>query len=321
MNKRLISIVIPVYNEAPNLPMLLEAVEETTSQLPYQFELVFVDDGSKDNSIAVLKSLRKKYKNIHTIELARNFGKEVAVSAGLHKAKGEAAIIIDADLQMPPQLMKDFIEHWEKGTEVVIGVFASRNMSPLKAFGAKCFYKIMQVIGHTKITPNATDYRLLDRKVIDAFNKLTERNRITRGMIDWLGFKREYVPFKQEARRAGEAQYGYKKLVALALNSFTSYSLLPLKFAGYLGLFLLITSIPLGLFLFTEVYLLGDPLQLGIKSVVLLALLLVAVIGLVLSCLGLIALYIAHIHAEVTNRPLYVVRETISAEENGETEI
>ena len=233
----------------------------------------------------------------------------------LHAARGNAALIMDADMQMPPKLMKQFIKKWESGAEVVVGVFKSRNMSRVKRWGASMFYRIMRRISHTKITPNATDYRLLDRKVINVFNQFTERNRITRGLIDWLGFERQYIYFEQQPRRFGNPTYTFRKLVALAMNSFTAYSLLPLRLAGYLGMFILALSIPGGLFLYVERYILDDYLHLGINGTTMLAVMIVFLVGVVLTCLGLMALYIAHIHAEVTNRPLYVVRPEEKFEE------
>ncbi|HEU4913915.1 MAG TPA: glycosyltransferase family 2 protein [Candidatus Saccharimonadales bacterium] len=307
-SKGLISIIIPVYNEAENLPVLYEELDKHTKKLAYDFEILFVDDGSSDNSAQTLCRLADDHQQVKVVQLARNFGKEAAVTAGLAEAKGDAALIMDADMQMPPRLIGTFIQRWEEGAEVVIGVFAERNMSPLKKFGAKCFYKIMQTIAKASITPNATDFRLLDREVVDVFNKLTEHNRITRGMIDWLGFKRSYVHFKQEPRLHGAPAYTYQKLFALAINSFTSYSLLPLKLAGYLGLAILMLSIPAGLFMYVEQYLLDDPLNLLFTGTDMLAIMTVFLVGVVLACLGLIALYIAHIHDEVANRPLYVAR-------------
>lgn len=308
--QRLISLIIPVYNEAPNLPHLYKEIATHTRRLPYDFEILFVDDGSSDQSAAIIRDKAKEDDTIRPIELARNFGKEAAVSAGLQEAKGEAALVMDADLQMPPRLIGEFLGRWEKGAEVVIGVFTARNMSFVKRLGAQTFYKIMQTIGHSKITPNATDFRLLDRQVIDAFNQLTEHNRMTRGLIDWLGFQRSYVYFKQEARRHGQPTYSFRKLVTLAINSFTSYSLLPLKLAGYLGVIILMLSIPAGLFMYVERYILGDPLKLLFSGTDMLAMLTLFLVGVVLACLGLMALYIAHIHAEVINRPLYVTRKT-----------
>ncbi|HTH72591.1 MAG TPA: glycosyltransferase family 2 protein [Candidatus Pristimantibacillus sp.] len=308
MNK-LISIVIPVYNEAANLPLLYKELLRHTQRLPYRFEVIFVDDGSRDESARIIHGLADSDPDVRALELARNFGKEAAVSAGLHAARGDATIVMDADLQMPPRLIGDFLAHWEDGADIVVGVFATRNMALIRRVGAAIFYRIMGLIGETRITPHATDYRLLDRQVVDAFKQLTEHNRITRGMIDWLGFKRAYVPFEQEARRHGKPTYSMSKLIALAMNSFTSYSLIPLKLAGYLGILILALSIPGGLFMYAERYILHDPWHLLFTGTDMLAIMTVFLVGVVLACMGLVSLYIASIHAEVINRPLYVVRE------------
>jgi len=309
-NKKLISIVIPVYNEAENLPTLYEELDKHTKNLPYDFEILFVDDGSRDQSVLTACRIAEDNENVNVLQLARNFGKEAAVSAGLEAAKGEAVMIMDADLQMPPRLIGQFLQRWEQGSEVVIGVFAERNMSFFKKMGARFFYKIMQTMAKGSITPNATDFRLLDREVVDAFNQLTEHNRITRGLIDWLGFRRSYIYFKQEPRLHGEPAYTYQKLISLAINSFTNYSLLPLKLAGYLGLFILTITVPAGIFMYVERYLLNDPLNLLFTGTDMLAIMTVFLVGVMLACLGLIALYIAHIHDEVSNRPLYVARRS-----------
>ncbi len=312
MNKqsKLLSIVIPVYNEAANLPLLFQELTKHTGLLSgYRFQIVFTDDGSTDGSVAILQRIVANNDNVRLLELARNFGKEAAVSAGLHAAEGEAAIIMDADLQMPPRLLGEFVERWERGADIVVGVFAKRSMSPVRRLGAKWFYRIMQTIGKQTVTPNATDYRLLDRQVLEAFKKLTERNRITRGLVDWLGYKRDYVYFKQEPRHSGQPTYSFRKLINLAINSFTSNSLIPLKLAGYLGVVILSLSVPAGLFMYVERYILGDPLRLLFTGTDMLAMMTLFLVGVVLACLGLISLYIANIHAEVTNRPLYIVRE------------
>jgi dolichol-phosphate mannosyltransferase len=308
-SQKLISIVIPLFNEAPNLEPLYEELTKYINELPYQFEVLLVDDGSSDDSAPIALRLTARDERFHLVQLARNFGKEAAVSAGLQQTQGDAVLIMDADLQMPPRLIGTFVKRWERGAEVVVGVFAERNLSMFKKLGARWFYRIMQVIARSKITPNATDFRLLDREVVDAFNALTERNRITRGMIDWLGYKRSYVHFKQEPRLHGSPAYTYRKLVKLAVNSFTSYSMLPLKLAGYLGVLILTLSIPAGLFMYIERYILGDPLKLLISGTDMLAILILFLVGVVLACMGLVSLYIAHIHDEVTNRPLYIARK------------
>lgn len=303
-----LSIVVPVYNEAPNLRPLYSELVRTLDTLKHKYEILFVDDGSKDDSAKILCEIAKEKPNVKVIQFARNFGKEAAVSAGLHNTQGDAAVILDADMQMPPSLIGEFVAKWERGAEVVVGVFASRNMQFLRRTGAKIFYKIMQKIAHTQITPHATDYRLLDREVIDAFNNLPERNRNTRGLIDWIGFERDYVYFEQAPRLHGRPTYSFASLVTLAVNSFTSYSLVPLRLAGYLGGIILALSIPLGLFMYIERFVLGDPFNWAVSGTFFLGIMIMALVGLVLACLGLISLYIAHIHTESIDRPLYIIR-------------
>lgn len=312
-SQKSLSIVVPVYNEAPNLRPLYEELVRTLETLKHKYEILFVDDGSKDDSARILCEISKETSNVKIIQFARNFGKEAAVSAGLHRATGDAAVILDADMQMPPSLICEFVKRWEKGAEVVVGVFASRNMQLLRRVGAKVFYRIMQTIAHTQITPHATDYRLLDREVIDVFNNLQERNRNTRGLIDWIGFEREYVYFEQAPRLHGQPTYSFTNLIALAVNSFTSYSLVPLRLAGYLGGLILGLSIPLGLFMYIERFVLGDPFKWAVSGTFFLAILILALVGLVLACLGLISLYIAHIHSEAIDRPLYIIRKKTRA--------
>jgi polyisoprenyl-phosphate glycosyltransferase len=314
MNKTMISIIVPAHNEAPNIRPLYIELTRVIDHLPYTFELIFVDDGSTDGSLLLIERLARQDKRIRLIEFARNFGKEAAISAGLHAARGDAAIMLDADLQHPPKLIGAFLDEWRGGADVVVGVKSyCKEEGWFKRWSSARFYQIMQKISHTNVTPHASDFRLLDRQVIDVFSSLTERNRMTRGLIDWLGFRRAYVPFEANARHAGERTYNFRQLFKLAFNSFTAYSLVPLKLAGYLGVFILLTATPAGILIYVERYLLNDPLNWQIRGTAMLAILLLILVGVVLACLGLISLYIANIHAEVANRPLYVVRRHIDA--------
>ncbi len=215
MNQKTISVIVPVYNEAKNLTTFYHEFRKHTKAILHQFELIFVDDGSSDDSPHVIRRFMARDKNVRLVELSRNFGKEIATSAGLHRASGHAAMMIDADLQMPPKLIRDFVQKWEEGAEIVVGVFANRNMSWLRRTGAKLYYWIMDKIAHTKITPNATDFRLLDRRVVRKFCELTERDRMTRGLIEWLGFRQEYIYFEQAARQHGAPTYSIRKLIDL----------------------------------------------------------------------------------------------------------
>jgi len=311
VGEQTISIIIPMYNEASNLRPLYDELERCLARLKkYRFEVIFVDDGSKDNSADVARQLAQHDERLRVLELSRNFGKEPAMTAGLHAARGDAALIMDADLQMPPRLIGKFLQRWEKGDEVVIGVFGGRKTSRLHAIGSHWFYRIMQKISATEIIPHETDFRLMDRKVINEYNRLTERNRITRGLVDWLGFKRSVIPFEQAPRLSGKPAYTYSKLIGLAVNSFTAESLMPLKVAGYLGVCILLLTVPVGGIMSINRWVYHWP----IRGTAFLAIMIMALVGLVLACLGLISLYIARIHAEASNRPLYVVRDDFRAE-------
>ncbi len=311
-DKKLISIIIPVFNEQENIPLIYERLLGVIGGLAekYQTEIIFVDDGSYDKSPQVLEEIANKDQTVKLIQFSRNFGKEIAVSAGLFTANGQAVVMIDADLQHPPELLGQFLEKWQKGAEVVIGIREkNKNEGLVKKVGSFCFYKIMSQIGETKIIPRATDYRLLDRKVVDEFNRFTERNRISRGLIDWLGFEKDFVYFQAAERQNGKARYGFLKLVKLALSSFVTHSLFPLKLAGYLGVIITTISGIFGLFIIVEHYLLGNPWGINFSGPFLVGVLLLFMVGIILSCLGLVALYVANIHGEVVNRPLYVIRK------------
>lgn len=320
MSQQLISIIVPIHNESQNIPILYSAIIKQFKKLSdYKFEVIMVDDGSRDDSIVKLQQLSNNDPRVRVLEFARNFGKEAATSAGLHAAHGDAAILIDADLQHPPKYFPEFIKRWKKGADIVVGVREySQDESLFKRTTSKLFYKLFGMASTTEVTPHATDFRLLDRTVIDAFSQLTERGRITRGLIDWLGYRRDYIEFEAPPRMHGEAAYTVSKLVKLALDSFTAHSLLPLKVAGYLGGIIIAITAPLGLFMYIEKYLLGDPYGLHFTGTAMLAVLILFLVGIILFCLGLVALYIARIHTEVMNRPLYVVRERTTNTEVGE---
>jgi polyisoprenyl-phosphate glycosyltransferase len=305
----LISIIVPVYNESAGLTAFHKALTKVIDKLPYQFEVIFVDDGSKDTSLEVLQELAKKDSRIRIVEFARNFGKELATTAGLHSAQGNAALMIDADLQHPVELIKEFIKKWDAGADVVVGLRDGRKKDSLgKRFASKTFYKILSALADVDITPNATDFRIVDRAVIDHFNRFTERNRMTRGLLDWLGFHREFITYQEKERHFGAASQSLIKLIKLAINSFISNSLLPLRVAGYLGVIITLFSVPLGLFIFVEKYVLKESMGFHFSGSVILVVVLLFLVGIILMSLGLIALYIANIHTEVTGRPLYVIR-------------
>ena len=306
---KLISYIVPVYNEEANLSLFYGQLFKTLAGLggQYDWEIIFVNDGSQDKSGQIIEGLAKVDVRTKYLEFSRNFGKEVALSAGLRHCRGEAAILIDADLEHPPEVIPQLLEKWRAGADVVIGLRKEYERKGfLKKIGSFFFYKIMGLIGETKLSSRETDFRLLDRKVIQEFNRLTEKNRITRGLIDWLGFKRDFVEFDPAQRRGGRPAYTFWKLTRLALYSFVSQSLFSLKLAGYLGILITFFGGSLGLFMFLNRYIFhwlvfSGPAMLAVFNLFL--------IGIVLICLGLIAIYIANIHQETLNRPMYVIRK------------
>jgi glycosyltransferase involved in cell wall biosynthesis len=310
-NDTLISVVVPMKNENDNIIRLYLRIRDTFEKLAgYAYELIYVDDGSTDDSAKTVKHIKDRDPGVKLIQLSRNFGKEIATTAGLHHASGKAAVMIDADLQHPPELIAAFIDKWREGFDIVVGkrLDGARHTSKVKHVTSHAFYKIIRSISRVEIIPNTTDFRLLDRAVINEFNRFTERNRMTRGLIDWLGFSRAIVEFTPEKRYKGDASYSFISLVKLALNSAISMSFFPLYLAGYLGGLIVIVSVPLGLFIFIDRYIFNDPLHLHISGPAQLAVILLFLVGVILICLGLIALYIANIYGEVANRPLYVVK-------------
>ncbi|MBR3414686.1 glycosyltransferase family 2 protein, partial [Candidatus Saccharibacteria bacterium] len=230
MTKKLISIIVPAHNEVAGLSSFLEDQLLTTLEKieNYDFEIIFVDDGSTDGTLDLLYEYASRSKKFRVISFSRNFGKEMALSAGLKYAKGDAAITIDADGQQPPKLIPKFIKEWEDGADIVTGV---RDHYTKHGFiartGSRLFYWLLRRMGNHYTVAGSTDFRLLSRPVIDEFNRLPEHNRITRGLIDWLGFNQKYVKYTYGARLAGKPSYNFKKLFRLAIDSFVSMSTTP----------------------------------------------------------------------------------------------
>lgn len=309
MSAKLLSIIVPIHNEAEGIKSFVnDSLLPVAEKLSYNYELILVNDGSTDDTLKIIQSLASKNPKIKILSLSRNFGKEPALSAGLMYAKGDAAITIDADGQQPPKLIPDFIKKWENGAEIVTGVrdhYTKHGLIP--KLGSKLFYKLLHLMGNRSTVPGSTDFRLVDRVVINEFNKLSEHNRITRGLIDWLGFKQEYINYIYGVRTAGKPSYSFKKLFHLAIDSFVSMSTTPLVIFGYIGVFITIASFILGLFCIINQYILGDPLQLYWNGAVQLAIFITFLIGLLMISQAITALYISRIHAETQGRPLYIV--------------
>ena len=312
MEKKLISVVIPIYNEEKNIRLIHKELTKVFTDLKgkYNYEIIFVDDGSKDNGIFELEDLCGKDKHVKYLQFSRNFGKELALSAGIKNAIGDAVITLDADLQHPPKYIPKFLKAWENGAEVVIVMREKYNSGGfLRRLCSYIYYKLQNGISEIKIDHNETDFRLLDKKVVTEFNRFTERSRVTRGLIDWLGFKKAYVSFPVEARKQNASAFSMMRLTKFAVSSFVAHSLLPLKFAGYLGVLITLISGSIGGIVFIEKYLLNDFQDWNVTGTASLALITIFMVGINLCCLGLISLYVANIQNEVVNRPLYVIRK------------
>ena len=315
VSKKIISIVIPVYNEEQGIKKFINDIlmPAISSLNKYQFEIILVNDGSSDGTLPILQDLAKNNKEIKVVSLSRNFGKEPALSAGLAYAAGDATLTIDADGQQPPKLIPKFIKKWEQGAEIVTGVRDHYTKhGTIQKLGSKLFYKLLNLMGNKHTVPGSTDFRLMDRTVVNEFNKLTEHNRITRGLIDWLGFRQEYIEYVYGVRMAGKPSYNLKKLFQLAIDSFISMSTTPLVIFGYIGVFITIASFILGMFVIINQYVLGDPLHLYWNGAVQMSIFISFLVGLVLISQAITALYISHIHAETQGRPLYIIDQKSS---------
>ena len=310
-----ISVVIPVHCEETNLRTLYGQLKETAHTVANsEWEYIFVNDGSSDGSLKVLVQMASEDYKVKVINLSKNFGKEAALTAGLQACSGDAAICLDADLQHPPQLIPQLIEAWTLGADVVVTIRTGTDEKPMmRRVGSRGYYWLMQKITQLDMVSQTTDFRLLDRKVIDAVLSLPERERMFRAIVDWVGFKKVYIEFHAAARNQGQPTYSFSKLRQLAVNSVISFSLWPLRITGYLGFVISLVS---GLLLAA---MLGNYLLSSEQFFTTLGIVVVfntLLIGTVLMSIGLVALYIGAIHAEVVNRPLFIVRETLNLDES-----
>ncbi len=304
----LLSVVVPVYNEAAGLKDFHESLVNVLQKTPKDnYEIIYCDDGSTDDSPGIIREFHEQNSKIKLIRLSRNFGKEVATTAGIHAATGQAVLTIDSDGQHPVDLIPKFVKLWEKGSKVVIGVRTINDREGLvKRYGSKLFYGLFNRFTGMKLVPRTTDFRLIDRVVQQEFTRMTERNRITRGLIDWLGYRRDYIEFKASPRLSGDAGYSFKKLFKLAIDSAISLSISPLYITAYIGAVVLPVSILLGAFMIINL-LLGDPAGLHATGGAYVLVLVLFLIGVLLVSQGIIGLYLSHIHTETKNRPLYII--------------
>lgn len=306
----LLSIVVPLYNESHGIEhfhndLLLPELKKATQN---SYEVVYVNDGSTDDTLRIIQHIAEINKKVKVVNLSRNFGKEIATTVGIKMSIGQATIIIDGDGQHPASLIPVFIKKWRDGAQIVVGIRKTNQKEGyIKKYGSKLFYRLLNSISGLQMVPRSTDYRLIDSGVREEFNRFTERNRITRGLIDWLGFERDYIEFDAPARIAGEASYSNRELAALALNSFISLSLKPLLLIAWLGAAVTTLSFIAGLFVIIEQIVLADPLSLSITGTAMLGILIMFLVGLILISQGVVALYLSHVHSQTQGHPLYVI--------------
>jgi dolichol-phosphate mannosyltransferase len=306
------SFVIPVFNERESLPELHRRLSKVVAQLGGDAELLFVDDCSFDGSYDVLVQLQRADPRVKVIRFARNFGHQVAITAGLDFALGDAVIVMDADLQDPPEVVPDLVARWEEGYEVVYAVREAREGEPwLKRVTAAWFYRVLRRIASVEMPLDAGDFRLVDRAALDAFRSMRERNRYVRGMFSWVGYRQIGVPYHRPERFAGEPKYSFRKSLTLAADGLVSFSNAPLRLALIGGFFFSTVAFLVGIFAIVA-KLAGAFVVPGWASI------LVAVSfigGVQLTLLGMLGLYVGRIYEEVKSRPLYVIREAHGIDE------
>lgn len=300
------SIVAPIYNEKENLAELHRRIEEVMASIHEPWELILVDDGSTDGSTDIIRALAREDKHIRPVIFARNFGHQIAITAGWDYARGDAVVIIDADLQDPPELILEMAKKWKEGYEVVYAVRAEREgESWFKLWTASLFYRLIYRITDVKIPLDTGDFRLMDRKVVNVLRQMRERHRFPRGMSAWVGFKQIGVEYKRAARQAGETKYPFRKMFRLALNAITSFSYFPLQVATYFGFVSAgIAALAIPVVIYMRIT--GSQAFYG-QATTLIAVLFLG--GVQLICVGILGEYIGRLYDEAKGRPLYIVRE------------
>jgi len=305
MSTTLISIVVPCFNESEVIDTTYKRLSAVLDEIQ-NYELIFVDDGSSDGTLPLLLGFVETNKSVRIVGLSRNFGHQIAITAGIEAAKGDAIVVIDADLQDPPELIPEMIDIWSKGADVVYGVRRNRaGESKFKLFTAKIFYRVIGKLSDVRIPHDAGDFRLIDRKVADALSKMPERDRYVRGMVSWIGFEQVPLYYDRDERAAGQTKYPLKKMIKFALDGIFSFSTRPLQIATYFGVFVSLLSV-LGIMYALISRLFGDE---WVPGWTLLFIGMMFLGGVQLIVLGVIGEYVGRIYGESKSRPLYVRKD------------
>lgn len=311
-----ISIIIPAYNEEDSLPYLYERLTKLIDDIKnYEFEILFVNDGSKDKTLEIIKEYRKKDNRFAYVNLSRNFGKEIAMIAGLDYAKGDAVVFMDADLQDPPELLPELIKYWEEGYDDVYARRKTRDGETfLKKFTSKMYYRVLQKLTNIQIQKDTGDFRLLDRRCVNALKKLRESQRCSKSMFSWIGYKKKEVLFDREPRVAGKTKWNYKKLIDLAIDGITSFTTSPLRLSTYLTIPTFITLAVYFIYVIVKSCTINEPIQ-AFQAIILLNLFF---FGIIILLIGIIGEYLGRIFNETKNRPLYFIDEYNGEKETNE---
>jgi polyisoprenyl-phosphate glycosyltransferase len=306
---KLISIIVPAYNEKEVLPEFHRRVTKVIDALPLNAEIVYVNDGSTDDTLEILKSFQKVDPRVVIVDLSRNYGKEIALTAGLDHANGDVAVPIDADLQDPPELIQTLLEKWQEGYNVVYAIRISRvGETWLKKFTAHMFYRLMQRIGgRVTIPANSGDFRLIDRKALDALKLLREHHRFMKGLFALIGFRQTGISYHRDPRFAGKTKWSYWRLWNFSLEGITSFTTSPLRVSTYIGMLTAVFAFLYGFYIFAKALLIGDPVPGFPTLMVMIAFL----GGIQLIVLGIIGEYMGRIFNETKNRPLYFVKDLL----------
>ncbi|MBI1869100.1 MAG: glycosyltransferase family 2 protein [Methylocystis sp.] len=310
-----ISVAIPVFNEAENLRPLVGRLTPALERCCASFEVIFIDDGSSDATLEILRELHASDQRLTALSFSRNFGKEIAIAAGLDFARGRAAIVMDADLQHPPELIPAFVSKWREGYKNIYGQRTDRAADPkLRGVLTQIYYDLLDQFGETSLPREAGDFRLLDRQAIDALAKMRERARFSKGLYAWIGFKSIGVPFEVERRAAGASKFNWAKLARFALDGFMSFSYVPLKIWTFIGMAISGFALAMAAYFFIRTLLFGADVP-GYPSLIVS---IAFFAGVQLISLGVLGEYIARIFAEVKGRPLYLVAERLGIEDEEE---
>jgi len=309
--KKLVSYIFPIYNEELNIDRLYEEIDKILKEVEkkYEVEVICINDGSKDKSWEKLMDIANKDYRYKLINFSRNFGHQIAVTAGLDLSKGDAVIIMDADLQDPPTVSLELIQKWEEGYDVVFAQRRKRKDTIFKKFTAYAFYRVLDLLADIKIPKDTGDFRLMDRKVVEALGKFRERNRFLRGLVAYLGFKQIAVQFDREARFAGETGYPLKKMIKFAIDGITSFSTIPLKLITQFGFFVSVLSF-IGIIYTVGIKIIRPDTTVTGWTFIMVSILFIG--GVQMIMMGILGTYIGRIYHEVQNRPLYLIKDTYS---------